>query len=70
MGRTKLSERFSRFKREEPEVGDWERTVRPSTDCRGKNVENIRKIIKERRRSTISEIAGTLCLSYGICQRI
>jgi predicted transcriptional regulator len=70
MGRTQAFEWFSRFKRGETSVEDSERSGRPSTCRTEKNVENVRKIVNEHGRNTITEIAGRLGLSYGTCQRI
>ena len=68
--RTRLLEWFSRFKLGESSVKDCERSGRPSTGRTDENVEKGNKIIKEGRRSTISEIAGNLGLLHRTCQRI
>jgi hypothetical protein len=70
MGRTQTFEWFSRFKPGETSVEDSERSARPSTDRTDENVENVRKIVNEGRRNTITEIAGRLGLWYGTWQRI
>jgi hypothetical protein len=58
MGREQTFEWFSRFKRGETLVEDFEPSYR--TD---KSVGNVRKIVNEDRRNTITEIAGRLGLS-------
>jgi histone-lysine N-methyltransferase SETMAR len=70
MGRTQTFEWFSRFKRGETSIEDSLRSGRPPTGRTDENVENVRKIVSENRRNTITEIAGRLGLSYGTCQRI
>jgi hypothetical protein len=70
IGRTKTFAWFYRFKRGETSVEDSERPSLPSTGCTDGNVENVRKIVNEDRRNTVREIAGSLGLSYEICQRI
>jgi hypothetical protein len=54
MGRTQTFEWFSRFKRGETSVEDSERLGRPSTGRTDENVENVRKIVNEDRRNTIT----------------
>jgi hypothetical protein len=68
MGRTQMSDWFSRFKRGETsvQIEDSERSGRPSTSRTDENVKNVRKVINEDRRNTITEIAARLDLSYGI----
>jgi hypothetical protein len=70
MGRTQTFEWFSRFKHGETSVEDCDRLGRPSTGRTDENVENVRKIVYEDRRNTITEIADRLGLSSGTCQRI
>jgi len=47
------SEWFSRHKREETSVADFEYSERPSSGSIDKNMAEVRKIDKEDRRSTI-----------------
>ncbi|PNF22875.1 hypothetical protein B7P43_G14965 [Cryptotermes secundus] len=56
MGKTQVSEWFSRFKNGEMSTDDKPRSGRPSTARTHENVEKIREIIKENRRWTIEEI--------------
>jgi hypothetical protein len=51
-------------------VEDDERSERPSTSKTTENVENIRELMHEGRRLTISELAATVGISYGVCQEI
>jgi len=44
---------FSRYKRGETSVADFEYSERPSTDSIDKNMAEVRKVDKEDRRSTI-----------------
>jgi hypothetical protein len=70
MGRAQSFELFSPFKIRETSVEDSESSGRPSAGRTEENVENVRKIFKEDRRNTITEIAGRLGLSYRSWQRI
>jgi hypothetical protein len=70
MGRTQTFEWFSRFKRGETSVKDSEHSGRLSTGRTDGNVENVRKIVNEDRRNTITETTGRLDLSYGTWKRI
>jgi hypothetical protein len=54
MGRTQTSEWFSRFKRRKTSVEDSEGSGRLSTGRTDENVENVRKIVNEDRRNTIT----------------
>jgi hypothetical protein len=65
MGRTQTFEWFSQFKLGETSVEDSERSGRTN-----ETAENVRKIVNEDRRNTITEISGRLGLSYGTWQRI
>jgi hypothetical protein len=56
LGRTQTSEWFSRFKRGEISVEDFQRSGRPSTGRAVENLENVRKIVDEDRRNTITDI--------------
>jgi hypothetical protein len=70
MGRIQTFEWFSRVKHGETSVEDSECSGRPSTGRTDENVENVRKIVNEDRRNTITEITGRLGPSYGTWQRI
>jgi transposase len=58
----------SRFKAGQMSVEDDERSGRPSTSKTTENVEKIRELIHEDRRRTISELADTVGISYGVRQ--
>lgn len=47
---------FSRYKRGETSVADFEYSERPSTGSIDKNMAELRKIDKEDRRSTIRDV--------------
>jgi hypothetical protein len=51
-------------------VEDCKPSGRSSTNYKGENVDKVRQIINNDRRSTISEITGTLGLSYGTRQQV
>jgi hypothetical protein len=57
IGGTQIFEWFCRFKRGETSVEDL---GSPSTSHTDENAENVRKIVNEDRRNTITEIAGRL----------
>jgi hypothetical protein len=63
MGRTQTFEWYFRFKRGETSVEDSERS-----SCTDESAENVRKIVYEDRRNTITEIAARLGPSYGTCK--
>jgi hypothetical protein len=65
--RTDVFECHSRFKA--GRVEDDERSGRPSSSKTTKNVEKIRELIHENRRRTMHELADTVGISYGVCQR-
>jgi hypothetical protein len=68
MDRIQISKSVSRFKRQNF-AEDCESSDSLSTG-HDENVGKVRKIVSEDQRSTISETAGRLGLSYGTCNRI
>jgi hypothetical protein len=51
-------------------VEDDERSGQPSTSKMTEDVEKIRELIHKDNRQTISLLADTTGISYGVCQEI
>ena len=61
---------FKEFKREKTNFKDDHRSGRPSTAVTEKNVENLRKIIKDDRHVTYQQIQQSLEISAGSVKKI
>jgi hypothetical protein len=68
-GRTQTFVRFCRFWHEENSVDHRNCTGRASPDSTDRNLEKVREILNEDRRTTTSEIAVRLGLSCRTCGR-
>lgn len=70
LSKSRTFEWFRRFKEDRESVEDDQRLGRPSTAITPENITKIREIIHQDRRQTIHDVAETVGLSYGTCQRV
>jgi hypothetical protein len=70
LSRTAVFEWHLRFKAGRVSVEDDESSGRPNAHKTTENIETIRELIHEDRRQAIHELAGTVGISYGVCQEI
>lgn len=70
MSRSQIFDWHSRFQHGRISLDDDERSGRPSTSIIPENVEKIRQLVHNDRRSTIKELAEAVGISYGSVQAI
>ena len=70
MSRTQVQLLYNRFKEGREDVNDNARPGRPSTSATDKNIEAVKKIILNKRRITIREVADKVGISFRSCQAI
>ena len=70
MSRARCFEWHSRFKNGRTSLEDDERSGRPSTSTSPEIVHEVERIVQEDRRTTISELADQLQVSFGSVQSI
>ena len=70
MSRTQGQLWYNRFKEGRVDVNDDARPGRLSTFITDKNIATVKKMIFNKRRITIREVADNVEISFGLCQAI
>ena len=70
MSRTQVQLRYNRLKEGRENVNDNARPGRPSTSTTDENIEPMKKMILDKRRITVREVADDVGISFGSCQAI